>query len=201
LIKNIIFDLGNVLLNFKPEILVNQITNDVKRTIEFIQKIIRNKIWVDLDKGLLTLDEAYKIYLAQFPEEQDILKPFFANWIDYLTPIYENVNILKILKQKDFKIYILSNAMVEAYNVVRKRYDFFSLVDGEIISGIEKVGKPEPSIYKLLIKRYNLVPEESLFLDDVLANLRPAKKLGINTIWINPQTDIRAELRDFDIII
>ena len=201
MIKNIIFDLGNVLLNFQPEILVNELTNDIERTKIFIQKIIHNKIWVELDKGIYTLEEAFNIYTAQFPEELEIIIPFFKRWIDYLTPIQKNVEILKELKKRGHRIFILSNAMVEAYDVVRERYDFFSLVDGQIISGIEKVGKPEIEIYKLLINRYGLIPEESLYLDDVLSNLRPAKKLGFNTIWVRPQTEIQEELKRFGITI
>lgn len=201
MIRNIIFDLGNVLLYFKPEILVYELTNDNERTTSFIHKVIHNRIWIDLDKGLLTLDEAFKIYLSQFPEELEILKPFFDRWIDYLTPIHENVRVLEKLKEKEFKIYILSNAIEEAYNIVRTRYDFFSLVDGQIISGIEKVGKPEIEIYELLINRYNLIPEECLYCDDVLSNLRPAKKLGFKTIWVKPHTNLREELKEYNITI
>jgi putative hydrolase of the HAD superfamily len=82
---------------------------------------------------------------------------------------------------------------------VENRYDIFGFFDGEIISGFEKTIKPEEDIYRKLLDRYNLIPEESLFIDDVLFFLKPAKKLGINTIWNRPETDLREELKKFGV--
>jgi putative hydrolase of the HAD superfamily len=193
--------MGNVLLNFKPEILLLKLTGEKERTDSFIRKIIHNKTWVNLDRGTLTQDEALKIYLSQYPEEKDLLIPFFDQWINYLTPIHENVETLRKLKKLKYKIYLLSNAIIEAYNILKNRHDFYSLFDGQIISGFEKVIKPEKQIYDLLLKRFNLIPEESLFIDDTLGNLRPAKKLGMKTIWLKPDTDLKKELRKFQIMI
>jgi putative hydrolase of the HAD superfamily len=193
--------MGNVLLNFKPEILLMELTGQKERTDTFIRKIIHNKTWVNLDRGTLTQDEALKIYLSQYPEEKDLLIPFFDQWISYLTPIHENVEILRKLKNLKYKTYLLSNAIIEAYNNLKNRYDFYSLFDGQVISGFEKVIKPEKPIYDLLLNRYKLIPEESLFIDDTLGNLRPAKKLGMKTIWLKPDTDLKNELRKFQIMI
>jgi len=193
--------MGNVLLNFKPEILLMELIGEKNRVDTFIRKVIHNKTWVNLDRGTLTHDEALEIYLCQYPEEKDILFPFFDQWINYLTPIHENVEILRKLKKNNYKLYLLSNAIIEAYNILKDRYDFYSLFDGQVISGFEKVIKPEKAIYNLLVSRYNLIPEESLFIDDTLGNLRPAKKLGMKIIWLKPDTDLKKELREFQILV
>jgi len=117
-----------------------------------------------------------------------------------LTPIEENINLLKELRELGYRTYILSNFIKETYIYIKKKYDFFSLFKGQIISGIENFIKPEKAIYELLLNRFSLIPEESLFIDDVLSFLKPAKKLGMKTIWNRPKTELREELKKFDIL-
>jgi putative hydrolase of the HAD superfamily len=84
---------------------------------------------------------------------------------------------------------------------VSKKYDFFSLFDGDIISGNVKMIKPDIKIYQKLIDKYNLVPEESVFIEDVPRFLLPARKLKIKTILFSENTELRSELRKLDINI
>jgi len=99
--------------------------------------------------------------------------------MEMLTPIEENISILLDLRESGYKTYILSNYIKEAFKFVKDKFDFFTIFDGQIISGEEKVIKPEKAIYESLLRRYQLIPEESLFIDDILFFLKPAKKLGI----------------------
>ena len=145
------------------------------------------------------MENARTIFLSNYPREKDFIELFFDQWMDMLTPIDENIKILEELKELGYRSYILSNYIKEAFSYVGSKYSFFSLFDGQIISGVENVIKPEKAIYELLLSRYNLVPEECLFIDDILFFLKPAKKLGMITIWNRPETDLREELKKLDI--
>ena len=200
MIKNIIFDLGNVLLNFKPDEFLLRFTRDKEYIDQFVSKVTRSKVWLELDRGTKSVENARTFFLSKYPQEKDFLELFFDQWMDMLTPIEENLKILKELKKLGYRLYILSNYIKEAFNYINKKYKFFSLFDGQIISGFENVIKPEKKIYELLLIRYTLIPEECLFIDDVLFFLKPAKRLGIKTIWNRPITDLREELIKFDIL-
>lgn len=201
MIKNIIFDLGNVLLKFKPEEFLLQFTSDKEYIKQFVTKITRSKLWLDLDRGYESLENAEVIFISKYPEEEELISLFFNHWMEMLTPIEENIKILLDLSESGYKTYILSNYIKEAFKFVKDKFDFFTLFDGQIISGEEKVIKPDKAIYESLLRRYQLIPEESLFIDDVLFFLKPAKKLGISTIWNHPHTDLRKELKKFNIVI
>ena len=200
MIKNIIFDLGNVLINFKPYEFLLRFTNDKEYIDKFISKVTRSKTWLELDRGTESLENARTIFISKYPQEKDFIELFFDQWMDMLTPIEENIEILEELKELGYNSYILSNYIIEAFSYVSSKYSFLSLFDGQIISGVEKVIKPEKAIYELLLSRYNLAPEESLFIDDILFFLKPAKKLGMKTIWNRPETDLREELKKLNVL-
>jgi putative hydrolase of the HAD superfamily len=200
MIKNIIFDLGNVLLKFKPHEFLLRFTPDKEYINQFVSKVTRSKIWLELDRGTNSVENARTIFLSKFPQEKEFIELFFDQWMDMLTPIEENIEILKELKESGFKTYVLSNFIKETYVHVSSKYSFFSLFDGQIISGVENVIKPEKAIYELLLRRYNLIAEESLFIDDILFFLKPAKKLGMKTIWNRPETDLREELKKLKVL-
>ena len=201
MIRNIIFDLGNVLLNFKPEKFLLRYIKDEKYIQNFISKVIRNKIWFNLDRGTISLENAKNEFIKKYPEDNSFIITFFKHWMEMLTPIKENVKILHDLKVNGYKTYILSNFIKETFELMQKKYEFFSLFDGKIISGQEKVIKPEIEIYQKLINKYNLVPEECVFIDDIRSFLFRARKLNMKTILFSPNTNLRIELRKLDINI
>jgi len=200
MIQNIIFDLGNVLLKFQPSEFLLGFTNDVEYINQFVPKIFRSKIWIELDRGTISVEDAKNNFISQYPKEKEFLTLFFKHWMEMLTPIDKNIEILKDVRALGYKTYILSNYIKEAYTFIKKNYKIFTLFDGQIISGFEKIIKPEKAIYELLLNRYNLIPEESLFIDDILFFLKPAKKLGMKTIWNRPETDLREELEKLDVL-
>ena len=195
MIRNIIFDLGNVLLNFKPKEFMKRFSQDEQRIDSLVSRMIGPEVWFKLDRGVLTWKEAKKIYLEKFPEEKDILKPFLESAWEMLTPIEENVKILRELKEKGYNLYVLSSFIKEAFAYVRKKYDFFSLFDGILLSYQEKLIKPEKEIYQKLVDRFDLNPEECIYIDDHDFILKPAEKLGMKTIHFTENTDLKNELK------
>ena len=201
MIKNIIFDLGNVLLNYKPMEFLLQFTTDQDRINGFISKVSFSKTWFELDRGTLSLEKAREILSSRYPEELDLLVPYFEHWLEILTPIQDRIEILEPLKKNGYKLFILSNFIEEAFKYVIEQYDFFSLFDGRVISYEEKVIKPEKAIYDILLSRYNLIPQECVFLDDHSSFLKPAKQLGMSTILVQKNTDLKVEFRKIDIVL
>ncbi len=201
MIKNIIFDLGNVLINFKPEKFLVRYTKDEKYIKSFISKVIRDKFWLNLDRGILSLEKAKKKFIEKYPEDSSFILTFFKEWMEMLTPIEGNIKILSELKSNAYKVFVLSNYIEEAYDYVKSKYDFFSLFDGKIISAKEKIIKPEPEIYQKLIEKYELIPEECVFIDDSQANLLQARKIKMKTILVLPNIDLRGELRKLNVKI
>ncbi|MHA1763981.1 MAG: HAD family hydrolase [Promethearchaeota archaeon] len=201
MIKNIIFDLGNVLLSFKPEDYLKLHTRDTARINTFLNKITRSQTWWKLDQGLITMREAENYFLNTYPEETDLLIPFLANWMDILKPIDKNIQIVKELKQNGYKLYVLSNFIKEAYEHVKHIHNFFVLFDGKILSWEIKLTKPDIRIYETLIEIFNINPQESVFLDDIRGFLTHAKKLGMKVIWVKLDTDIREKLRELNVKI
>jgi len=201
MIKNIIFDLGNVLLNYKPMEFLLQFTKDQERINGFISKVSFSRTWFELDRGTITLKKARKILSSRYPEELDLIVPYFEHWLEILTPIKDRIELLEPLKKNGYKLFILSNFIEEAFKYVIEQYGFFSLFDGRVLSYEEKVIKPEKTIYDILVSRYNLIPQECVFLDDHSSFLKPAKQLGMNTILVHQNTDLKVEFRKINIIL
>ncbi len=119
MIKNIIFDLGNVLLKFKPEEFLLRYCKNKKYIHDFIFKVIRSKIWVNLDRGTISIEDAKKKFIKNYPNDTNFTELFFNHWMEMLTPINENVKIMQELKSLGYKIYALSNFIKEAFDFVQ----------------------------------------------------------------------------------
>jgi FMN phosphatase YigB (HAD superfamily) len=182
MIKNIIFDIGNVLLEFKPLDYLKRTFNDDDIEKLLYKEIFLGEEWLHLDRGILTQDEVINVISLKNPKNEVHIKKCMDNWIDILTPIEGTVKILSELKENGYKLYLLSNFHCLAFETVYSRYDFFKYFDGGIISYKENLLKPESEIYSKLLDTYNLNGEECLFIDDTLVNIEAASRLGINTI-------------------
>ena len=158
--KNIIFDLGNVLLDFNPrEYLKSKISDE--KLEEVFKAIFSSEEWVMLDRGTITEKEAINNIINRNSTYINEINLAFDNWYDLLKPIEETVEILMSLKENGYKIYYLSNFHELAFGEVTKKNKFFELFDGGVVSYVEKLIKPEEDIYKLILERYKLNPNES----------------------------------------
>lgn len=197
MIKNVIFDIGNVLLEFKPLDYLKRTFNDDNLEKFLYKEVFQCKEWLHLDRGILTQDEAIKIICLRNPMQEVHIKKCMDNWIDILSPIEGTVKILNELKEKGYKLYLLSNFHSLAFETVYSRYDFFKYFDGGIISYKENLLKPESEIYTKLLDTYNLNAEECLFIDDTLVNIEAASRLGINTVHFESCEMLGKSLSEF----
>lgn len=199
MIKNIIFDLGNVLIRFKPEEFINKNIKEEYRE-KFFNVVFKGQEWADLDRGILEYSDAVKIFSEKIPECSSEIKKFFDNYIlDALEPIEKNIEIMKSLKEK-YKLYILSNFHYPAFDYIFKNWKFFKYFDGKIVSGHCRLLKPEKEIYELLCSSYSLNPDECIFIDDTKANIESAEKFGIRGIHLTDINILEEKLKENNLI-
>ena len=197
--KNIIFDIGNVLLEFKPfEFLLKHY--DEKTMEDLMVIIFSSDEWIEMDLGTMSVQEVKSRFIDRNPHYEKEIHYVLDHWSEMLTPLLENVKFVKILKDQGYKLYLLSNFPLNAFKDVFNKYDFFRYFDGMIISAYEHVIKPDEKIYNLLLERYNLNPDECLFIDDMAANTLAAKEQGIHTITLSYNVKLEDELKAIGII-
>ena len=191
--KNIIFDLGNVLLSFNPkDYLKSKISED--RIDNVYKAIFQSEEWVMLDRGTITEKDAINRIIERNNTYRDDINLAFKDWYDILRPIEDAVEVLTKLKKNGYNIYYLSNFHELAFKEVTTKNNFFELFDGGVVSYAEKLIKPEEEIYKLILKRYNLNPKETIFIDDTKSNVDGASKLGIKAIFLDNPKKLRENL-------
>ena len=200
MIKNIVFDLGNVLLNFKPVVYLHTQISDKIKVQEVYEEIFTSEEWLMLDRGVITEEDAVNEICNRSTENSELIKLVMNNWYQLLTPIEDTVEILKELKNKGYRLYFLSNFHLLAYEDVTKRYEFFKYFDGGILSYKEKLIKPGNDIYNKLIEKCKINPEETIFIDDTIENIESAIRLRFEAILFINSKDLREKLIEYNVL-
>ncbi|MBU3177536.1 HAD family phosphatase [Clostridium estertheticum] len=200
MVKNIVFDLGNVLLDFNPIRYLKTLISDKIKVQEVYEDIFTSKEWIMLDRGIITEEEAVNEICNRSLENSELIKLIMHNWYELLTPIEDTVEILKELKHNGYRLYFLSNFHLLAYEDVTKRYEFFKDFDGGIVSYKEKLIKPDGEIYNKLINKYKIKAEESIFIDDTIENIEGARDLKFEVILFKNSKDLRKELIEYSVL-
>ena len=184
MMKNIIFDLGNVLIKFSPENFMKKYVAEENRE-KFFNVVFKSREWAELDRGTLSYDEVIRIFSEGVPEEKEAVKILFDHKImDTLSPIEENIGIMRELKKNNYSVYILSNFHQPAFEYIKENWDFIKEFNGGIVSCYCHYLKPQAEIYKLILKKYNLDPKETIFIDDTLINVTGCEEQGITGIHL-----------------
>lgn len=178
MIKNIVFDIGNILLRYNP---LPYMHKHYSHDQELFELISRSKEWLMLDQGLITNAQATAIFIKRAPALEKEIRHYMTHWVDILPPIKEHVDVLEQVK-KTHHVYLLSNFHDEAFNKVSKQYAFLRDVDGAIISARVHQLKPDTAIYQTLLETYHLNANECLFIDDSMPNIEAAKALGFEAM-------------------
>jgi putative hydrolase of the HAD superfamily len=193
-IKNIVFDVGNVLISFQPGIFHIKQGVSRERTSVYLNDIYHSREWQLIDRGVLTVPGAVRSIAERSSLSSQEIAGIFNLLEEMLFPLEENGKLLKPLKKAGFRLYYLSNFSEAMFARVSGKNDFFTYFDGGIISASVKMLKPEPEIYHELVKKYNLIPSETLFIDDLLPNIEAAAKEGFLTIFLPDHAMLREEL-------
>ena len=194
-IKNIIFDFGGVLMDWNPRYFFKDYFNDDEKMEYFLENIAQDEWNIEQDRGR-SLSEGTETQVKKFPEWEKEIRAFYDNWTVMLkSDIPQNVEILRKLKNTDYQLFGLTNWSEETFPYALENYDFFQIFEGKIVvSGTEKLIKPDPKIWYVLLERYNIQAAESVFIDDNAKNIEMAKDLGFITIHVTPDTNLEQEL-------
>jgi glucose-1-phosphatase len=196
MIKNIIFDLGNVLISFKPSEYFDKKNYPENVKSRILADIFKSREWSMLDSAELTTQEAIdSIALRSTLKKEEIIHIFNLR-TDLLYPIEENIRILPDLKKRGFRLFYLSNFPGDIFDEIKSGYYFFKYFDGGLISADARVSKPDSRIYKIFIEKYNLIPGESLFIDDLEANVKAAEGTGLKGIVTYGSLEISSKIED-----
>jgi len=179
---NFIFDIGNVLIHFKPQLYLEEQFNEKTVADKMYQTIFQSPEWVKLDQGLLTHEEAAEIFCMRELAYQSAIRQTMQNLPDMLTPISDTVALLPQIKALGHKLYYLSNYHKEGRSYIFDQYPFFALFDGGVFSCDIHAIKPSPAIYRHLLEKYQLSPKECLFFDDIEENITAAQAEGIHGV-------------------
>ena len=183
-IKNVIFDLGGVLIDWNPDKVYKDVfNNDSEKMIHFYTKICTQD-WNENQDAGYPMAKATEERVALFPEYEKEIRMFYGRWDDMLgDQIQGTVDILKELSDDpNYKVVALTNWSHETFPKAIAKFSFLQWFEGILVSGEEKTRKPFPEIYELTLSKFNLKAGESLFIDDNLRNIEAAKKFGIHSI-------------------
>ncbi|MDO7615977.1 MAG: HAD family hydrolase [Flavobacteriales bacterium] len=195
-IKNVIFDLGGVLIDWNPDKVYKDVfNNDSEKMIHFYTKICTQD-WNENQDAGYPMAKATEERVALFPEYEKEIRMFYGRWDDMLgDQIQGTVDILKELSDDpNYKVVALTNWSHETFPKAIAKFSFLQWFEGILVSGEEKTRKPFPEIYELTLSKFNLKAGESLFIDDNLRNIEAARKFGIHSIHFQSPEQLNKEL-------
>jgi len=192
--KTLVFDLGGVLIDWDPRYLYRKMFDDEGDIDIFLSQVCNSEWNVKQDAGR-ALAEATAERVALFPEKKPLIEAFYDRWEEMLGgEIGETVDILRELKAKDETLYALTNWSGETFPIALQRFDFLHWFEGTLVSGVEKLAKPDPAIFHLLLNRYNLQAQDCLFIDDSKINIEAASRIGFATHHFTSAQELRQNL-------
>ena len=182
--KNVVFDIGCVLLTFEPETyLPLTVPAELAQRLDW-HLLYDSPMWVALDAGTVTEEEVARDTARRYGDESvwPLILPAIQRFPEFMRPM-PAVELIPQLHAQGKKVFALSNYGLEPFARTERRFSaIFSQMDGMVISSREKISKPEPAIYQLLCSRYGLKPEECVFIDDRPVNAEAARRVGMHAI-------------------
>lgn len=177
-VRNIVFDFGGVLIDWNPRYFFRSYFHDDERMEYFLAHVCSQE-WNEKQDAGRSIAEAVAEAKAEHPDFADAIDCYYTHFPECLGGCFEtNVDRLCRYKAEGYGVYGLTNWSAETFHFAQERFDFLSLFDGIVVSGVEHVAKPDPRIFRILLSRYGLKAQECLFLDDNSRNLQAAAVLG-----------------------
>ena len=193
-IKNVVFDLGGVLISWKPDEIIESlfVAQELRALIK--REVFQHADWLSMDRGQLEEADAIQRFHQRTGVSLDQLEQLLQRVKESLTPIPESVELLDDLAAQGIDLYCLSNMPACRFKYIRPRYQFWDHFKGIVISGVVKMVKPDREIFEYLLSRFQLQPSATVFVDDYPLNLEGAQQLGLHTILFRNADECRREL-------
>ena len=192
-----LFDLGGVFFDWHPRHFYKSIFSSEKEMNYFLTYICNDEWNIKQDAGKLIKDAENEL-IQKFPQYSKEIKMYYTNHRKMIRKIYQSsVDKLLELKSLNYLCYVLSNWSAETFVGMKDDYPFLNEFDDLLISGENKLKKPDLAIYELAISKFKLVPEKTVFIDDNSENITAAKKLNFKTIHLIDPNMIKEEIQKF----
>ncbi|MCO6414982.1 HAD family phosphatase [Siccirubricoccus sp. KC 17139] len=193
--RNVVFDLGGVLIDWDPRHLYRKLfPGDAPGMERFLAEVCTGEWNLAQDAGR-SWAEATALLKAQHPEKAALIDAYHLRWPEMIAgPIEGTVAVLAELHAQGTPLYGLTNWSAETYPVALERFDFMAWFRGVVVSGTERIVKPDPRIYRLLLERFGLAAAETVFIDDKPRNAAAASALGMHGVHFTTPEALRLEL-------
>tara|TARA_Y100000996_G_C22492477_1_gene630809 strand:+ start:544 stop:1134 length:591 start_codon:yes stop_codon:yes gene_type:complete len=191
-----LFDLGGVFFDWDPKNFFKDKFDNQSEMNFFLDNICNNDWNLQQDNGRLIID-AENDLISKFPNYEEKIKMYYPNHRKMIKGIFhESIELLYELKKKNYSCYILSNWSSETFEGMTDEYNFLKDFDGMIISGDIKLVKPDKKIFELAIDKFNLTPNETIFIDDRIENINSAQNLNFKTVHLTDPKRIKAKINE-----
>jgi len=181
-IKNIVFDVGNVIVRWSPVEISRLTFGTVEDPEQLAQSIFQSQIWLDLNKGLMTESEAKARYNQEHGLSVEDCERLFYYVKHTQLLLYGSIDLLKRVKSAGYRVYALTDNVVEIVEYLKSTYKFWQLFDGATVSAEVGLLKPQPEIYHSLLSQHEIAASESVFIDDMPYNVEGAEAIGMSAI-------------------
>ncbi len=199
-ISTVIFDLGGVLIDWNPRYLYRKLMKS-EAEIDFFLSNICTFAWNSQQDAGRSFHEATLALQAQHPEHSEMIAAYYGRWEEMLGGVItESVEIFRQVKRTAVPVYALTNWSAESFIPTKKRYAFLHEFDGIVVSGEEKVAKPDARLFHILLERYKIDATRAVYIDDSAANIATAKSLGFITIHFQSAEQMRGELQELHVL-
>ncbi|MGH8159024.1 MAG: HAD family hydrolase [Rhodanobacter sp.] len=193
-LDTVIFDIGGVLIDWNPRYLYRQLFDDEQVMEQFLAEVC-NSPWNEQQDAGRPWDEAIRLCSAEFPQHAALIAAYRTRWDEMLRrPLHDSVAILDELRARGVRLYALTNWSQETFPLAFERYACLHAFEGIVVSGQERMIKPDPAIFHLLLSRYGVDPERAVYIDDAPRNVDAAAKLGMHALHFRDAAVLRAEL-------
>ena len=195
---NFIFDIGNVIIYYKPDIFLKNLFGDKITEDTLLKTIFLSPEWLQLDQGIITPGEARGIFCEREPDFKQEIYLTMERIPEMLTPVHETVELLPEIKSAGHPLYYLSNYHKNLSEYILDKYDFFKLFDGGVFSCDVHILKPSLQIYRCLLEKYSLSAKDCLFFDDMKENVEAGQKEGINSVLFTGADCVKPFIMKFE---
>lgn len=197
MINTVIFDLGGVLIDWNPRYVFRKIFDDEEKMEFFLTEICGDE-WNKAQDAGRPIAEGNRIMIDKHPEWENEILAFYKRWVEMLGgPIHGTVDILQRLHaKKETRLIALTNWSAETFPIAQAKYDFLGLFEGILVSGEEKLVKPDPKIYELVLDRYDIDRTKAVFIDDNKANIEASTMLGLEGWQFTSPEKLRGQLEE-----
>jgi len=201
-ITAVVFDLGGVLIDWDPRYLYRQLLATDEEIAEFLEEVAFDRWNHEVDAGQITWAGAADEIAATYPHRRSLIEAYPARFAETMSgEIEETVEVLQELHDaRAVRLIALTNWSADTFAVARARFGFLDLFEGIVVSGEERVAKPDPEIFEVLVRRHALDPARTLFVDDKPVNIEAAETAGLAGLLFTDAATLRADLQSAGVL-